>query len=176
MATIPDDYDSSSISVDPVDLGAKAGQIDTSTQQIADALSDIMDSLDALKLSWTGDSSKVADSFNSRWSDAMTELYGTKDDPGKGILNVLVGGLKAAVQNYSKGENQVVDMFGDFTKKLKGYLTPDDIVRLEWEHESMGDLHKPQDSLDDANGDGTFNQDDVNSPFQVTSVNEDLNQ
>lgn len=114
--TLPTNWDSSTVTVDPYGLNSAAEAVQTSTTNIYNYLTDINNSLGGLQLSWIGESASVADEFNTRWVDAMTALYGPSTDPGKGIMNVLNDGLKMAVQNYSNSESSVAKMFNQFNQ------------------------------------------------------------
>lgn len=115
--TLPANWDSSSITVDPSGLNSAAEAVQTSSTNIYNYLTDINNSLSNLQLSWTGESASVANEFNTRWVNAMTALYGPSTDPGKGIMNILNDGLQMAAQNYSNNESSVANMFNQFAGK-----------------------------------------------------------
>jgi uncharacterized protein YukE len=117
---LPANWDSSTVSVDPWVLHSSAASVTDAVKAILGELSGIMGVLKELRISWTGESAELADQFNDRWEQAMKQLYGTKADPGAGILNVLSAGIGAAAVNYSRGERQVSNMFARFEAALKG--------------------------------------------------------
>jgi uncharacterized protein YukE len=86
-----------------------------SSTNINNDLSDIINSLSSLPISWTGGSATLADDFNTRWSKATTALYGAPGDPSTGILNIITSGLAQAAKNYSHIEGAVTKMFSQFT-------------------------------------------------------------
>jgi uncharacterized protein YukE len=117
---LPANWDSSTISVDTNTMSSVAQAVITSATNINGYLNNIMDALNGIKPSWTGDSSSVADDFNTRWSNALTALFGTKSDPSTGILNILMKGLDQAAQNYIVTEGAIADMFTTFGKGDSG--------------------------------------------------------
>jgi uncharacterized protein YukE len=112
--TLPGNWDSSTISVDMSTMGTVAQAVLTSATNINNYLTDIINSLNGLPLSWTGNSATLAEDFNARWSSATTELYGTPSDPSTGILNIITAGLGQAAGNYSQNEAAVTAMFKGF--------------------------------------------------------------
>ncbi|MFG2940429.1 WXG100 family type VII secretion target [Streptomyces sp. NPDC048282] len=119
MSHIPKDYNAVTLSVDPNTLTAASDQLEIASQHISDALADIMNSLSELRLSWTGDAADVADDFNTRWTTVTEQLYGTKANSSKGVLNVLTSGVAAAAQNYSNCEASVQAMFWNFSSGIQ---------------------------------------------------------
>ena len=111
---LPANWDSSTVSVDMNVMGSVAQAVLTSATNINNYLTDIINSLSGLPLSWTGGSATLADEFNTRWSSATTALYGTQSDPSTGILNVITSGLAQAAQNYSQNESVVASLFNGF--------------------------------------------------------------
>src|SRR6266568_4529274 len=101
---IPNNYDASSISVEPYALNSSA-------QTIQNLVQDIFKTLTGLNLSWVGTAANAASDFNTKWTNAVQELFGTEGDPSSGALNRLAGGLSSAVQNYSANEDAIVAMF-----------------------------------------------------------------
>ncbi len=126
MATIPGTYDSSGVQIDPFTVDDCAKSVTDAVTGIGDALSAIQDALNALMLpwtgdpSWSGDSANLAQQMNDRWDAVATKLYGTKDDPDKGVLNRVAGGLSAAALNYSTMERAVDTMFTQFGNAVSG--------------------------------------------------------
>jgi uncharacterized protein YukE len=130
ISALPENYNSSTLRVDPGGLTSTLATLTTAIQGINDDISDIMTNLNALKLSWTGDSATVMNDYNARWYKAVTDLFGPEHNPGAGILNVLTSGLAQAVANYNACEQNVADMFNQFetalTKGTTGSGTPVD--------------------------------------------------
>ncbi|MBY8886974.1 hypothetical protein K7472_19235 [Streptomyces sp. PTM05] len=115
---LPENWDSAVISVDPGELNTSCTVLIEATININHALSDIITSLNGLKLSWTGESSQVANDFNDRWTTACTTLFGKQGDPSSGVLNVLTSGVAQAAKNYSGNEFGVASMFDKFAAAL----------------------------------------------------------
>jgi uncharacterized protein YukE len=130
VPVLPDNYNSSTLRVDPGGLSSTLATLSTAIQDINNDIGDIIVRLNALKLSWTGDSATVMDDYNARWLKAVTDLYGTELNPDTGILNVLTSGIAQAVENYNVCEQNVADMFNQFetalTKGTSGDGTPVD--------------------------------------------------
>jgi uncharacterized protein YukE len=118
---IPANYDASSLSIDPGTLGSIAQTIQNLVTDISNDLSDINKTLTGLNLSWVGTAANAAGDFNTRWTNAVQELFGTQGDPSSGALNTLVGGISSAAQNYSANEDAIVAMFNAFAG---GFSTP----------------------------------------------------
>jgi uncharacterized protein YukE len=164
VSTIPSNYDSTVVDVDPSSIEMSADAIQIAVVEVSQSLNVIMNTLSGLALSWTGESADVANKFNTLWSNAMTSLFGTKDDPDIGILSAVVSGMKGAVQNYSASEQQVVDMFN----QLKSSMS-DPASNIQ----GIGNVVPTQESIDDNDHDGAFTpNDNTTSGFQKTSVNE----
>jgi hypothetical protein len=80
----------------------------------------IMATIENLAVSWTGGSAQEARDFGDRWQTAMTNLLGTKDDPGQGALNKVMTGVAIAGSNYGEGEDTVFKMFRDLADGVAG--------------------------------------------------------
>ncbi|MFJ3639690.1 WXG100 family type VII secretion target [Streptomyces sp. NPDC090108] len=137
MSSLPANWDSATIDVDPKTLHTAYLAVLHAVGDIGDDLNAITDQLNQLLVSWTGDSSsaaKEAQDFNDRWTDVWTRLYGTKDNPEKGVLNRLVAGIETAAVTYSRGERGVSDAWSRWQAALEGMnvddwgLGPDDDV------------------------------------------------
>lgn len=122
-------WDNANIAVDPVLLYSVANNVRTAAQGVTDNLTTISNALSALRLSWTGEgdgAAALANDFNQRWTDVMTRLYGTQDNQGGGIINILMDGVGRAALNYSDTERAVANMFYRFEAALDGIqLTQD---------------------------------------------------
>ncbi|MFF5076581.1 WXG100 family type VII secretion target [Actinoplanes sp. NPDC000266] len=90
--------------------------------ELADALSAIIDALDAVELNWAGDSQKAAQDVNTRWKAAVTSLFGTKKNPGQGVVSRIAGGIQGAALNLSTTESSVVDLWQSYISKLEDML------------------------------------------------------
>jgi uncharacterized protein YukE len=118
--SIPANYDSSSISVDPWVLHSSASAIHDAVFGINDDMTAITNKLNELRLSWVGDSSERSQKFQHDWNDIWQRLYGTKEHPEHGILNRFASGLAAAAVGYSRGERAVSDSFARLEAALEG--------------------------------------------------------
>ncbi|MFJ8492466.1 WXG100 family type VII secretion target [Streptomyces sp. NPDC094038] len=173
MSAIPHDYNAITLSVDPNSLDAACDQVNSAAQNISDALTDIMNSLSELRLSWTGDAADVADDFNSRWTAVTQQFYGSQaaEDrntatdgayyqnvpEAQGVINVLTGGVAKAAQNYADCEGAVKAMFQQFHTQLLQANSP------EWQAENPAG---PQtDTVDQPSGTPDKN-------YHTTAVNE----
>ena len=87
-------------------------------EDIAQRLESISQTLQALALTWTGQSSTLANDFNERWHKAMTDLFGTQQKPGDGVLNLIATGVKSASYNFGYAEDTVVQMFNKMADSL----------------------------------------------------------
>lgn len=111
---IPANYDSTSMSVDPGGLNSCSDAIGTQVQDIANYLGNINSALSNLTLSWVGQASGAASTYNAEWGKAVQALFGTQQDPSTGALNVLMSGLSSAAQNYSASEAAITKMFNSY--------------------------------------------------------------
>ncbi|MEU9407507.1 WXG100 family type VII secretion target [Streptomyces sp. NPDC048281] len=118
--SLPANYNTSSIAVDPWSLKSTADEVKTAVKGIGDDLEAIGDRMSDLRLSWAGDSADVMDDLNNRWNDNATNLFGTKDGTKPGILNTLSGGLTGDALNYSQTESKIQQMFDAFYNGLTG--------------------------------------------------------
>lgn len=123
------DYDTVSIHVEPDELTSIANRLDFAAADVSDSIGRINTQLTGLQLGWSGRTEQEATDFSNHWVHVMTELFGTEDHPEKGVLNAIVGGLRAAGGGYSKTEHALADMFRDFKKNMStggGGDTPTD--------------------------------------------------
>jgi hypothetical protein len=164
VSTIPSNYDNTVVDVDPGTIELNADLIQIAVTEVSESFNVIMDTLTNLALSWSGTSSTVANEFNTLWADAMTRLFGTKDNPESGILSVVVSGMKGAVQNYSSTEQNVVEMFNQLSSTMSAPAS--NIV-------GEGPVVPTHQPIDDTDKDGAFTpNDNTASGIQQTSVNE----
>jgi uncharacterized protein YukE len=111
---IPANYDSSSINVDPGGLNSCSDAISAQVQDIANYLGNINTALSNLTLSWVGQASDSASTYNTEWANAVQALFGTQNDASTGALNILMSGLSSAAQNYSASETAIANMFNSY--------------------------------------------------------------
>jgi hypothetical protein len=115
MDLLPQNWDSSKIEVDMIEMNDIAQSVLASAQNINNDLGDIANSLSGLPMAWTGPSASLADEFNTRFVNATNTLYGPQGDPGAGILNIVTNGLSAAAQNYANVEDQISGTFNQWS-------------------------------------------------------------
>ncbi|MEU7044699.1 hypothetical protein AB0A77_27080 [Streptomyces varsoviensis] len=112
------DYDTSVISVSPSGLKALGKELATLSADVVTSLNMIHTALDELKVNWQGKAASDADEVNAEWLRVMTELFGTKEDPQKGVLPALADGVGSAAYNFSTAEDGVADAFTKFLEGL----------------------------------------------------------
>jgi uncharacterized protein YukE len=120
MSGIPDSYSLVKIMVSPTDLQDTVNKVQDLVDDVANQLNTINTALNNLQLSWIGQSSSLADSFSKQWQAATDSLFGTKDDPSKGVFNRLGNGLQAAELNYSAAEDWAHGAFDQLVSGMTG--------------------------------------------------------
>ncbi|MEK8146535.1 hypothetical protein NKH18_50550 [Streptomyces sp. M10(2022)] len=91
----------------------------TNSKAVLESLETINTGLSGLRVAWQGKAADDADTVNREWMRVMTQLFGTEEEPDKGVLSALTGGLGMASGNYSKTENGVTKVFTDFHDGLQ---------------------------------------------------------
>ncbi|KOG85063.1 WXG100 family type VII secretion target [Streptomyces varsoviensis] len=120
------DYDTSVISVSPSGLKTVGKELATLSGDVVKSLNTIHGALDGLKVSWQGKAASDADEVNEEWLRVMTELFGTKEDPHKGVLPALADGVGMAAYNFSTAEDGLADAFTKFREGLAEKTGGDD--------------------------------------------------
>ncbi len=121
---IPNAYDidpslSLLIDVDPDTLCHYATvDIVSNARQIGDHISAVVQIWNSLKLSWAGHTADEAHDFFNRWNADITKLFGTEDDPARGVINKITTGVEIASTNYGEAEDYVTSMFTKFTENI----------------------------------------------------------
>jgi uncharacterized protein YukE len=115
---LPDTWNNAIVNVNAQEVNTCVSMIDMASTEIANALSDIINSLSNLKLSWVGQSSELMTEYNDLWALATTLLFGTQSDPSKGALNQLSQTLSSAMNNYSTTEQAITESFNKFRNAL----------------------------------------------------------
>lgn len=113
------DYDTVSLSVEPDKLKTIADNLTADAKDVSASVLNIANTLSDLQLGWNGQSAQEADDFSKQWEAVMTELFGTDNDPSKGVLNAIVDGLLTARGGFSKTEQALVQMFSKFKEQLQ---------------------------------------------------------
>lgn len=120
MLAPPENYDAYTIASAPALMYDTATNVSTSAANIVSCLSNIINAVTSLRLSWTGTPGSLAQDFNNRWAAITTALYGTQGDPSSGAINQLMEGLALAAQNYLNNEDQVAGMFSAYSNAGSG--------------------------------------------------------
>jgi uncharacterized protein YukE len=118
VSDIVTNYDEVTMTITPTAMNAASTSITAAVTDIADQLATIFDAFNSLQISWTGGSATLADDFNTRWTQAVTTLFGTQADPGEGVLNLIVSGIGAAAGNYSLAEQEINNWFVQFATSM----------------------------------------------------------
>lgn len=116
--TTPSNYDNVTLNVQPQDISSAAQSITNLSEDVANQIGKINDTMSSLQLSWTGDASDFASEVSSQWQTAVTALFGTQQDPGQGILSRIADGLTSAAQNYTEADAWVAESFLGFMNNL----------------------------------------------------------
>ena len=88
-------------------------------QVIADHIGAIVDIWNGLKLGWSGDTAEAAKGFFDEWSNAIRDLFGTEDDPDRGVLNKIANAVATAALNYGGTEDAVTTMFDNISSAIE---------------------------------------------------------
>lgn len=119
MAGSDVDYDVKTISIGPWGIHESGRRIKDLSDDIVNATETIMTTLNSLVLdSWKGRTKDEAEDFGNRWLAVMKEIFGTKDNPGAGVLNATLSGIGAAGDNYNKAENGLLDVWNKFAAAI----------------------------------------------------------
>jgi uncharacterized protein YukE len=114
------DYDTSVIAVSPLNMQTTGGQLSKLAQDVADSLTTINTQLASLKVAWQGKSAADADEVAQDWLRVITELFGTEEEPSKGVLPALADGVHMSWANFSGTEDGIRKLFADFHTALSG--------------------------------------------------------
>ncbi|MEV0276659.1 hypothetical protein AB0I22_09805 [Streptomyces sp. NPDC050610] len=120
------DYDTSVISVSPSGLKATGKELAALSADVVKSLNTIHTALDGLKVNWQGKAASDAEEVNQEWLRVMSELFGTKEDPHKGVLPALSDGVGMAAFNFSTAEDGVAEAFTKFREGLAEKTGGDD--------------------------------------------------
>ncbi|MEW2519464.1 WXG100 family type VII secretion target [Actinacidiphila alni] len=115
MADDSTNYDVSVLKISPSGMNTVAGNLHDLGQAVSDSLVTINNTLSGLRVAWQGKAASDADDLNKEWVRVMTELFGTKDDPSKGVLPTLADGVGMVSANFSAAEDGITDLFKNFT-------------------------------------------------------------
>ncbi len=117
----PGNYDDTSmtIRVDP-DSMYRLATVDMANhaQTISDAIHGIVQTWNGLKLGWAGTTASEVQDFNSKWTQAVSWLFGTKSHPKSGALPKIADGVDLASINYGVAEDTVVKNFFNLSNSV----------------------------------------------------------
>jgi len=94
-------------------------------RELADALDQIMNELNALDGAWAGLAKDEAQRFNDRWTMCAANLFGTKQHPAEGVLMRVANGILMAAANYERSEQLVADAWLEYNNMLRSLLNGD---------------------------------------------------
>lgn len=121
MPDSPADYDSTqTFFVWPSDILVHAENIRLDSQSIADCLGTIVNTLQGLNLGWAGTTAQEAKDFGDRWTAVAEELFGTKDNPQSGALNIVLDGVYTVGALFAGAEAGLRDFFNNMTAAIEG--------------------------------------------------------
>jgi uncharacterized protein YukE len=112
------DYDTSVIDVSPSGMNTKSKELQHLREQVMACLNTINTSQAELKLTWQGKAAQDQQDVTDRWARVTTDLFGTDDEPGKGVLSALADGVSSASGNFTKAENGIYEIFLAFKNQL----------------------------------------------------------
>lgn len=112
------DYDGLVLAAEPDGLKSKADKLTEHAKNIAGHLEDINKMLGSLELGWAGQSSQEAQEVTSEWTRVLGELFGTDDEPEKGVLNALAVSVHNTAANFAQAEQHIKEVFQKFHDDL----------------------------------------------------------
>lgn len=114
------DYDTvTKIQLSPSGLKETVGKLMGHSKAIAEGLDRVTQALNEIPGAvWVGPSQREANDFNAKWEAAAKELFGSREQPELGSLNVIVSGLNDAYENYQKAESGLADLWRKFRSNL----------------------------------------------------------
>ncbi|MGP4045980.1 WXG100 family type VII secretion target [Streptomyces sp. 2A115] len=114
------DYDTSVLSIDPRLVDEVGRSLLTLAEQMVDHIEAIAGAAFHLRLSWAGSSAQEAKKFMDRWNGVMRELFGSKEHPEDGVLNVMAGTVHVVAAGFSQTEARLEQVFREFADNLPG--------------------------------------------------------
>jgi hypothetical protein len=113
------DYDGvQSFYVAPDDIVMYAKSMEADVQIISDSLDVIVKTLSHLNLGWSGKTAQEAKDFGDRWTMVAKDVFGSKDHPEKGKLNLVLDGVYTVASLFATGEQGLKDFFTEMTTAL----------------------------------------------------------
>lgn len=71
---------------------------------LGDALDKIVKAMESLQISWSGDAEQEAQQLLDHWAQVSKSIFGTTDDPERGVLNRIVESVRTAAYTYNQSE------------------------------------------------------------------------
>ncbi|WP_127502258.1 WXG100 family type VII secretion target [Actinoplanes solisilvae] len=100
---------------------AKHGVMDK-VDELVQALDTIAKTLECLEISWAGDAKNEAQQLLDRWSEVSSGIFGTKENPEKGVLARIAGGVQNAAFSYNQSEAIVQTSWNQLAGEFKTIL------------------------------------------------------
>jgi uncharacterized protein YukE len=116
------DYDQGDavLKIDPDSLHQSGQDLKSLSDQVADHIKHINDTVFGLELLWAGKTAGEAQDFLDQWNGVMTKMYGSANNPEDGVLNVMAGGVEAAAVAHGNVNFQIYSSFVNFQAALNG--------------------------------------------------------
>ncbi|MFI7608274.1 WXG100 family type VII secretion target [Micromonospora sp. NPDC049366] len=95
-------------------------------EELIDALDRISDALGSIEVNWVGESQRAAQDLNDRWRACTTALFGTRENPGAGILNRIAGGMQGAALNLDTVETKIIELWQQYIDLMSQMLAMKD--------------------------------------------------
>jgi uncharacterized protein YukE len=112
------DYAAWTIVYSPQQIQDTSNKLKSLTKDIVNHMENILNTLDGLNLSWVGQAQQLENTYNQEWQAAVSTLFGTAKDPGKGVLVQLASALATAAANYATAEFSGADAYLQFVVAL----------------------------------------------------------
>lgn len=106
--------------ISPSRLNKAVNDLADLAESVGDSIDRIDNTLDKLALGWAGKTRQESENFSNRWNEVMRDLFGTKEDPNRGVLNRIANQVGTAARNYNRAEGGLADLWAQFGAKLSG--------------------------------------------------------
>jgi hypothetical protein len=127
VVSVPSNYDDASItmSIDANSLYQTAiTAMPNHAQNLADSVAKIVGIWNNLKAAWVGSTSDEAQDFNTQWSTAVNNLFGSQSDSKSGILPKIANAVAAASYNYGDAEDTIWNSMNAYAAGLNAGSDP----------------------------------------------------
>jgi hypothetical protein len=132
------DYDhlATFATISPTELFQRGNNLKPHGENVANSIDHISDIFTGLQLGWAGKTADEAQELSDRWNGVLKDLFGTKENPEKGVLNAIIDGLLTAAGVFDSAEVGIAQFFNDFHNALG--------------HSGSGDSGQPESITDPA--------------------------